>query len=74
VPRDEPDFGEEWHADDNARGEGLLMLRNGHLLVAKQREKPRPIEFGPPDHESRGFRPGHALQIDEPFSLPAGEA
>jgi hypothetical protein len=73
VPRDEPGFGEEWHADDNARAEGLLLLGNGHLLVAKQRKEPRLIEFGPPDHEPGGFRPGHALQIDESFPLPVGE-
>jgi hypothetical protein len=40
VPRNQPDFGSEWHEDDNARGEGLLLLRNGHLLVAKQRKEP----------------------------------
>jgi hypothetical protein len=73
VPRDEPDFGEQWHADDNARGEGLLPLRNGHLLVAKQRKEPRLIEFGPPTHEPGGFRPGRALRVDESFPLPAGE-
>jgi len=33
VPIDQPDFGAEWHKDPNSRGEGLLLLRNGHLLV-----------------------------------------
>lgn len=55
------------------RGEGLLLLRNGHLLVAKQREDPRLIEFGLADDEPGGFRPGDALLVDESFSLPAGE-
>ena len=49
VPRDQPDLGPEWYGDDNARGEGLLLLRNGHILVGKQRKEPRLIEFGPPD-------------------------
>jgi uncharacterized protein YjiK len=44
----EDDPGEEraWAADENALGEGLLLLRNGHLFVVKE-EKPRQLlEFG----------------------------
>ena len=47
VDPDEPDFGEKWHDDDNARGEGMVLLRDGHLLIAKQRKPIRLIEFGP---------------------------
>jgi hypothetical protein len=72
VPRNQPDFGSEWHEDDNARGEGLLLLRNGHLLVAKQRKEPRLIEFGPPGDEPEGFAPGDALQPEETLPLPNG--
>src|ERR1700712_257065 len=70
VERDQPGFGQEWWADDNSRGEGLLLLRNGHMLIAKQREQPRLIEFGPQGSEAAGFRPGDALDINEIFSLP----
>lgn len=73
VPRDEPDFGDEWHSDDNARGEGLLLLSNGHVLIAKQRNQPRLIEFGPPGDEPGGFSPGDALPPDEAFLLATGE-
>jgi hypothetical protein len=70
VPRDQPEFGAEWHADDNARGEGLLLLRNGHILIAKQRKQPRLIEFGPSGSHAEGYAPGDALAADQSFSLP----
>jgi hypothetical protein len=73
VPRDQPDFGSEWHGDDNARGEGLLLLRNGHILVGKQRKAPRLIEFGPPDDDPEGFAPGAGLRPDETFPLSDGD-
>jgi hypothetical protein len=72
VPPDQPDFGLEWHADDNARAEGLLLLRSGHILVAKQREMPRLIEFGPADDGPAGFAPGDALAPTETFPLAGG--
>lgn len=73
VPRDQPDFGAEWHADDNARGEGLLLLRNGHVLIAKQREEPRLIEFGPSGSDAEGYCPGDALGAGQTFPLPDDE-
>ncbi len=71
VPPAQPEVGPEWHRHHNARGEGLLLMRGGHLLVAKQRRQPRLIEFGPPGDEPRGFAPGDSLGADEAFSLDA---
>jgi hypothetical protein len=49
---DDPVEERAWEADENALGEGLLLLRNGHLFVVKE-DKPRQLlEFGP-----RGARP-----------------
>jgi hypothetical protein len=73
VSRDQPDFGAEWYADDNARGEGLLLLRNGHVLIAKQRKEPRLIEFGPSGSDGEGYAPGDALGDEQTFPLPDGE-
>jgi hypothetical protein len=67
VPADEPDFGREWHRDPNRRGEGLVLLGNGHLLIGKQREEARLIEFGPPSSEAQGYAPGDALASGRPF-------
>ncbi len=72
VPPEQVDFGLEWEKESNARGEGLLLLRSGHLLVAKQRSRPRLIEFGPPGDDPRGFAPGDSLGPDEAFPLDDG--
>lgn len=65
-------LGRDWAADDNARGEGLLLLRNGHLLVAKQRV-PWLIEFGPVGARAEGYRTGLAVGPDDTFPLPDEE-
>ena len=61
----EDDPGEEraWAADENALGEGLLLLRNGHLFVVKE-EKPRQLlEFGLPGERPQGLH-GDLLVAD----------
>jgi SdiA-regulated len=53
----EDDPGEEraWLADENALGEGLLLLGNGHLFVVKE-DKPRQLlEFGLPGERAQGL-------------------
>jgi uncharacterized protein YjiK len=53
----ENDPGEQraWDADENALGEGLLLLRNGHLFVVKE-DKPRQLlEFGRPGEQAQGL-------------------
>jgi sugar lactone lactonase YvrE len=69
VPPDQPEFGEEWESDPNARAEGLLLLDNGHILIAKQRKEPRLIEFGPPGSAAEGFARGGALAPGDAFPL-----
>src|SRR5687768_3907020 len=50
VPDDLPELAAEWNDPEKAnfRGEGILLLRNGHMLVAKQRKSTWLIELGPP--------------------------
>jgi hypothetical protein len=71
VAPDEPGFGPEWNDLEkaNSRAEGLLLLRGGHVLVAKQREPVRLIEFGPGGEAARGFAPGTALGSDDVFEI-----
>ena len=71
VDPDDPDFGAQWHDDDNARGEGMLLLRGGHLLIAKQRKPIRLIEFGPPEADPLGISPDTLLPADAPYELPS---
>jgi SdiA-regulated len=53
---DDPAELEAWEADQNALGEGVLLLRNGHLFIVKE-DKPRQLlEFGPPGAQAEGLR------------------
>jgi hypothetical protein len=47
----------------------LLLLAGGHILVAKQREPARLIEFGPPGEPALGFTRGSALGPGEAFEI-----
>jgi hypothetical protein len=44
-----------------SRGEGVVLLPGGHLLVAKEKKPAALIEFGPPHSRSRGLARGGAL-------------
>jgi hypothetical protein len=46
-----------WDASSNARAEGLVLLTNGHLLVAKEKDPPLLIEFGPSGEHAEGLAP-----------------
>ena len=46
-----------WDASSNARAEGLVLLKNGHLLVAKEKDPPLLMEFGPTGERAEGLAP-----------------
>jgi hypothetical protein len=50
-----------WSDPNGSRGEGVVLLPGGHLLVAKEKKPAALIEFGPPDSNSRGLARGGAL-------------
>ncbi len=59
--------------DGNAGPEAIALLRNGHLLAAKQRDPVLLIEFGPQrDDFPLGFGVGAHLPADEEFELAGG--
>ncbi len=72
VPRDTPDFGRGWHTDTNKRGEGLLLLKDGHVLVGRQKDVYL-IEFGPHGAAPLGVSADTVLPADAAFELGAGE-
>lgn len=45
----------EWEREPNARGEGLVLLANGHVVVAKEKDPPLLMEFGPEGEEASGI-------------------
>ena len=50
-----------WSDPNGSRGEGVVMLPRGHLLVAKEKKPAALIEFGPPGSRSQGLARGRAL-------------
>ena len=57
----------DWEAHPNSRGEGLALLGHGHLLILKEKQSRRLIEFGPEGDEPVGLTP---LTASEHFSMP----
>jgi hypothetical protein len=50
-----------WSDPKGSRGEGMVLLPGGHLLIAKEKKPAAFIEFGPAHSESRGLVRGGAL-------------
>jgi hypothetical protein len=61
-----------WSDPEGSRGEGMVLLPDGHLLVAKEKKPAAFIEFGPPGSQSRGFVRGGALPDGKPWSIKKG--
>ena len=59
--------------DPSSRGEGLVLLRGGRLLVAKEKHPRALVEFGPPGMPARGVGRDDFLAPDESWDPPAGE-
>jgi uncharacterized protein YjiK len=53
--------------DDPLQPEGLVLLRNGHVLVAHEKEPRGLFELGPPDHRPLGVGAGSYLREGEAF-------
>jgi hypothetical protein len=54
-----------WSDPKGSRGEGMVLLPGGHLLVAKEKKPATLIELGPPQSRSRGLVRGGALADGE---------
>jgi uncharacterized protein YjiK len=59
----------DWLADENSRGEGIVPLGNGHLLIVKEKRPPLFVEFGPRGDRAQGVSP--ALLMPGMVPLPA---
>ncbi len=57
VPAGHP-LAASWADPDGSRGEGAVFLANGHLLVAKEKDPPAFIEFGPAGEPASGLSRG----------------
>ena len=54
-------------------GEAMLPLRDGRLLITKEKDPPLIMEVGPPGAEPLGIGPDRVLGPGEPWTLPAGD-
>jgi hypothetical protein len=45
---------DSWRDDPASRGEGMVLMRDGHVLVVKEKRPPGLIEFGPQGDEPIG--------------------
>jgi len=61
-----------WSHPKGSRGEGMVLLPRGHLLVAKEKKPAAFIEFGPPHSQSRGLARGGALADGERWPIKKG--
>lgn len=69
----EPDPDLDWMSDPNAQGEGLVLLQNGHVLVAKEKDPPLLMEFGPQRTGAEGVAPELLFSTTAEFPLPNRE-
>jgi hypothetical protein len=61
-----------WSDPEGSRGEGMVLLPDGRLLVAKEKKPAALIEFGRPGSQSRGLIRGGALRDGERWPIKKG--
>ena len=64
-----PELHGSWSEPGASRGEGLLLLRDGHVLVAKEKKPAGLVELGPRGDSALGVSSTTLLGPDEPFAL-----
>ena len=62
-----------WADPAGSHGEGAVFLPGGHLLVAKEKDPPALIEFGPPGAAPVGLARGGALPPGEAWPIDPGD-
>jgi hypothetical protein len=56
-----------WQDPDGSHAEGVVMLRDGHLLVVKEKDPAALLEFGPAGEAPLGFGAGCWLEAGAPW-------
>jgi hypothetical protein len=63
-----------WKEQPNSRGEGMLLMKKGHVLVLKEKKPSMLIEFGPEGDQPIGYGPDTFLEPDEAFAGLTGSS
>ena len=66
------EIAQAWSDPKGSRGEGVVLLPGGHLLVAKEKKPAALIEFGPPHSRSQGLVRGGALADGKRWPIRKG--
>jgi hypothetical protein len=72
VPGDDR-LARAWADPGGSRGEGVVFLPDGHLLVAKEKEPQALIEFGPSGAQPLGLARGGALRPGALWEIEPGD-
>jgi hypothetical protein len=72
IPTDHPLY-ESWIDAEGSQGEGAAFMRNGHLLIAKEKDPAAFIEFGPEGDAPSGFGAESALEAGAPWPTDEGD-
>lgn len=67
------ELADSWSDPDGSRGEGVVLLKNGHLLVAKEKHPAVLIEFGPKGATPQGLMREGALAAGTAWPVQKGE-
>ncbi len=66
-----PKLAKAWKKDANSRGEGLILLARGHVLVVKEKDPVLLVELGPRGAAPLGYGADALLPRDAAFDVPA---
>jgi hypothetical protein len=66
------DIAQAWSDPKGSRGEGMVLLPGGHLLVVKEKKPAAFVEFGPSGSQSQGLVRGGALADGERWPIGKG--
>ena len=66
------DIAQAWSDPKGSRGEGMVLLPGGHLLIAKEKKPAAFVEFGPSGSQSRGLLRGGALADGKRWPIKKG--
>ena len=69
-----PSLDRQWTEEPNSRGEGMVLLRWGHILLLKEKKPPLLVEFGPEGDLPEGWNVDAPLCAGETFAVPASGA
>ncbi len=67
------DVARSWSDPKGSRGEGMVLLPDGHLLIAKEKHPAALIEFGLRNLKSKGLAKGGALAAGKRWPIGKGK-